>query len=69
MARFKKISELNKEGKRVIRVEQMTPEEEARADAWENRVIPPPVPTELELLTKRVEALEKKSPQAQGGPK
>ena len=40
MARFKRISELNKEGVRVIRVKQMSPEEEARADAWENRVPP-----------------------------
>ena len=67
MARFKRISELNKEGKRVIRVRQMSPEEEARADAWEARVIPTPAPTRLDLLEQRIEALERKPTQV-GGP-
>jgi len=65
--RFHRISELNSKGERVIRVEPFTPEQEAKADAWENRVIPPPTPTKLELLEKRIEALERKPIQA-GGP-
>jgi len=68
MARFHRISELNEAGERVIRVVQFTPEEEARADAWEARVIPTPAPTRLDLLEQRIEALERKPTQV-GGPK
>ena len=58
MARFKR-----RLVKGEIQIIPFTQAEEAKADAWENRVIPPPPPTELELLTKRVAALE-----ARGGP-
>jgi hypothetical protein len=60
MPRFHRNSVINDEGKRVIEVVQFTPEEEARADAIASRVPVPDPPTSLELLTLRVEALERR---------
>jgi hypothetical protein len=57
MARFHRVLDPKTN---VITVRQFTPEEEARTDAIEARISEPPVPSRLDLLEQRLEALEGK---------